>query len=91
MDKMLFETIGDAFQYAKEKGQEILTVNELEGLACPNCKEYARPILLYADETEHHETFSTLLADGTAASWWDWLEIVECCGCGAIYSFYNGT
>ena len=83
MDEMLFETIDGAFQYAKEKGQEVLVVNELEGLACPNCKEFPRTILLYADPPEYHETFST--------SWWSWFEVVECCGCGAIYSFWNGT
>jgi len=39
MGDIMFETYYEAIAYAKEKGQEILEVNQLERFACPKCKD----------------------------------------------------
>jgi len=81
MDEVMFETINEVIVYVKEKGKEILGINPLSGCGCPNCGCYDN-VVLYADEPQYHESFST--------SWWSWFEIVEC-DCGTIYQFFNGS
>jgi len=51
MDDITFETYYEAIAYVKERGQELLLVNQFLGFACPKCKEYDS-ITLYADEPE---------------------------------------